>query len=582
MIYLIGVSATDEAVLDERGTTFRILPRNLARMAWNSSKKGSPMLLGHDFNNLMGWTKSFGIHLEPKLVRQLITANVIENNQEYKQIVNQYNEYYNDNIVEKKDEFRELKTLIYENLNKQEVPYFQSYVCFFEKDLATRVFPHLASKFDKDGLILIGELEPLDLGIYRIGELCVFAHRLFRRSFNILNILNFPFLYQLKLLENSNLNIKIRLDTDMVGLASSLVMHYERDYWWGPFFDDNISSIKPGETQYGIGTHKSYTSLIRTDFNWHLDKGKYVFEAEEVYSDPSAINPPVNNVDYYGCRYVHSIISEDLTEVHFDGAVRAYTKELLLRRINKNITKSGRKSNYFKLWRLDGEIPVPIWKRLLSDYFRDNFLVGEYLGGKDKMLDTYVSEQKPEKIVKEDFIPPIQLLISFHQWNHNITNERLIVSMHQLTQCINDKFLNFLETHKISFDLSSKLMITKEIKEIFRIPLIIHTKNRVSECVMKTIEIFRDFLDIMKDFEEIQIFGVNFGYPIKNDEIRISILGDKNEIMKFFNHKISHPKFEKEDFLEWVDLLSDYLKKTYPKIDEYSEINSRLNIQGIL
>ena len=248
---LIGVSATDESVLDERGTTSRILPRNLARMAWNSSKIGSPFLLGHDFYYMIGWAKSFGIHLEPKIIRQLITTKVTENfqfinekvaenNQEYKKILNQYNEYHKQNIIGIKDELEELKTLIHENLNKQEVPYFQGCACFFERDLVTRVFPDLFDKLDKDGLISIGELEPLDLGIYRIGELCIYAHRLFRRSYNILNCLNFPFLFQLNNLEDLVQNIKIRIDPDMVGLASSLVMHYERDYWWGPFFDDNV------------------------------------------------------------------------------------------------------------------------------------------------------------------------------------------------------------------------------------------------------------------------------------------------------------------------------------------------------
>lgn len=46
--------------------------------------------------------------------------------------------------------------------------------------------------------------------------------------------------------------------------------------------------------------------------------------------------------------------------------------------------------------------------------------------------------------------------------------------------------------------------------------------------------------------------------------------------------RISFPKFNKHDFLEWVDNLSEYLTKTYPKVNEYSEINSRLNTQGIL
>jgi hypothetical protein len=83
---------------------------------------------------------------------------------------------------------------------------------------------------------------------------------------------------------------------------------------------------------------------------------------------------------------------------HLDGAVRIYDDEQILQRLDLNMAEAGRHSEYVKLWRVDGRIPVPLWKALLSDYFRDNHLVSEYLGAQvdgDRPLDTEPALKQP-------------------------------------------------------------------------------------------------------------------------------------------------------------------------------------------
>lgn len=79
MRYMIGVSATDEIVTDERGFKTRIMPRDLALIVWDNYRDGTPFLLGHDYNNLFGWSNPFGIHIEPGIVRSLSIVKEIEN-----------------------------------------------------------------------------------------------------------------------------------------------------------------------------------------------------------------------------------------------------------------------------------------------------------------------------------------------------------------------------------------------------------------------------------------------------------------------------------------------------------------------
>jgi hypothetical protein len=54
-----------------------------------------------------------------------------------------------------------------------------------------------------------------------------------------------------------------------------------------------------------------------------------------------------------------------------------------LDRIDRAIDRAGKKSDYTKLFRFDGVLPVDDWKSLCTDFFRGNDLLPEYFAGRD-------------------------------------------------------------------------------------------------------------------------------------------------------------------------------------------------------
>lgn len=67
----------------------------------------------------------------------------------------------------------------------------------------------------------VGELTPVQPGVFRVGEYAVFAHPFFRRSLSRLNTLNTHFLGRLYNLPVDGSDVRVALDPDMLGLAST-------------------------------------------------------------------------------------------------------------------------------------------------------------------------------------------------------------------------------------------------------------------------------------------------------------------------------------------------------------------------
>lgn len=117
------------------------------------------------------------------------------------------------------------------------------------------------------------------------------------------------------------------------------------------------------------------------------------FEVEELVEDQSPGLPD----GMYGCRYAHAEYSPAAAAItHFDGAIRAYPEDEYMKRIDNMIDHAGKHSAYTKLFRFDAQMPVTCWKRLLSDYFRGNPLIPEYLGAslEEPVGQTQTSEPK--------------------------------------------------------------------------------------------------------------------------------------------------------------------------------------------
>ena len=86
---------------------------------------------------------------------------------------------------------------------------------------------------------------------------------------------------------------------------------------------------------------------------------------------------------------------------HLDGAIRAYSDEKMLHRMEIPLDQCERDTVYTKLWRIDGDMPVSLWKELITHYYRDNMLVGEYFGGHDEKFEKIVIEEKEENVVRD-------------------------------------------------------------------------------------------------------------------------------------------------------------------------------------
>lgn len=85
-------------------------------------------------------------------------------------------------------------------------------------------------------------------------------------------------------------------------------------------------------------------------------------------------------------RYVHAQWStSERRFIHFDGAARVYEFGEYQKRLQSTMkNKDFQITEYKKLFRIDGSLPLDIWTNLLAAFFEENFLIIEYLGGPDR------------------------------------------------------------------------------------------------------------------------------------------------------------------------------------------------------
>lgn len=374
-------------------------------------RNGVPTNLNHDSTKLMGWTKFTGIYLEPGkayITNKTMFPEGKEEENELKKLRDAH--FYHAYFAEHSSEFHELELKLGDALTEQKKIAPISAVAYHDEKILFRVFPELAKLINDDGLIELQYLEPVLPGVYKKGDFLVFAHRYFRRSFSIINGLNAEFLERLQTLPNqhSSLNVRIHLDFDLIGLAGTESPELEYAYWWGPHFDDDLDRIPIGVTRHANEEKEHiFSDLQFTEFGWYYQDNHKTLEIEEICDRPTIDS---QGESYIGCRYVHSFLNPATNlPTHLDGAIRAYTDEKLVARLDMNLNHTTRDTVYTKLWRIDGDMPVPLWKELITHYYRDNYLIGEYFGGKDEKSDLHRKEdqEKVEKLPSplSEFIP---------------------------------------------------------------------------------------------------------------------------------------------------------------------------------
>lgn len=366
---------------------------------------------------------------------------------------------------------------------------------------------------------------------------------------------------------------KIALDPDMVGLSiDDDHIEVEHQYWRGPKFDDDLTSIAKGVSVYEASeVDRYFYGINRTEFFWAKEGGMKKFEVEEVRNTPS----PIEQADTYCCRYVHSIVHSKDSLFHMDGAIRSYSEETMIARLDKDISKAGKNTIYKKLWRIDGDIDVTLWKSLLSDYFRDNTMIGEYLGGVDENQNGF--SLQTEKSLMERLIPyalevgaGTKIAMSFVQ-KHEFeqTETRWCVLPMDRVGDQNKKYVEDIAVelrkamlhYKADLAIADEVLVSTFLDRYYNFPLVYINSKELEKDInilFNAIELLVNKLNRLQD----NIITINLQYPIDDRDIRISVFGYVQDIYAWLQTDLVKLPLSREECKSWAERNTKYLEKT--------------------
>lgn len=524
---------------------------------------GTPMHLGHDYSKPIGWNKPVGIYFQNNQSYLVNNSNLPENEEEQKIITKADKDYLIETLYEKKKEqYDELQKKLEKYLTKEAKPVLLNAVAYHDSDLVLRVFPDICELLDDDNLIAINELNPIAPGIFSKDEYLLFVHPYFRRNCCPINSLNTDFLKKLQDLSKINSEVKIALDLDCIGLLGTEKIELEYQYWWGPKFNDDLLNIPNGITRHVTEERdKILTNIQFTEFNWYDQDGEKTFVCEEVI-DLSNIK---KEEELYGCRYVHSRINSEGKPYHLDGSIRIYSTEKICERLDKNIDEIEKSDcDYLKLWRIDNEISVTIWKELFTHYFRDNYQVGEYLGGKDLNYEKILEGEKNPTIKtdKNEFLAyeitensGLYGFIKIHDKYLDFEDYDVIIQIDEFYQNKNNKFLDLncislikkINTQINKMQIPDYLILSFN-DDILNLPTFV---CRDYQKAYKVLSVFSDFCTLWNKEKNKKL--ISFSMEILYDEeiIAFSFIGYINNYIQLFSE--IGPQLETEDkCIEWL------------------------------
>ena len=542
---LNGIAVTDKVNLYDEIFTLNAM-YSAYEDAWDTAL---PSYINHNHEKSIGFANLTGIFLEPGCAYLTNSVTIGENESEAATI-----KHRNDKTLFQRgvEDNKEKYDLLIEKLGSAVVGECKRMwldgVFIFNEGIVGRAIKDLSDKI-KNGLIDGSFLNPVLPGVYRFGDYIVCAHLLFRRGYSYLNALNSEFLSKLEGFERENCRIQIALDMDCIGLAGTEQKSREYQYWWGPIFDDNLNSIPLGVTKH-VNEHydKLFSETRYTEFGWYIQDNKHTFECEEITDIP---NLRIDKTVMYACRFVHSMVNEKGVPVHLDGAIRAYTDEKMISRLDISIKDCERDTIYTKLWRIDGLIPVAKWKELITHYYRDNMMVGEYFGGKDSKVDSHnnAKDQKSgNEISLKSFNPcNIQkgdgIRIYFSYSKHSTALKEFDIAIRPVSTFLRkeDSF-RYVESETVS--LFKKLQrdglkvrfpfvrIVGFLDQVYNYPIFECSSAQVANAFLMTLQ---EFCKIWTETKDDRVISFSIKIPYGDKSAQFSFLGHVEDFTSFFD-----------------------------------------------
>lgn len=588
----------------------------LADMLWQSWEFGTPSNMSHDSLRLVGWSRATSLFLEPGLTQLTGTFEMPETKDEHGRLQDWAQAAQAKHYYDRRIEIESLREKLAPHTGDEAKHCLAGGVTLLEDGLATRVFPALfdIAQADKDGLVPLSELTPIGAGVYQIGELTVFAHPFFRRSMSRLNTLNQHFLARLQSLGQQGIPAKVALDPDLVGLASTYVPPMEFEYWWGPQFDNDLANITPGATSHSASQQDQiFYGISGTEFWWQSRKGLHTFEAEELRDAPVE----TEQFEGYFCRYAHSIVDEATGQVmHFDGAVRGYNEEQMIQRLEVDIKRAGRNSDYKKLWRLDSPIAIEQWKALLNDYYRDNRLVGEYLGaepepspleppapfGEEAVEATDGNAQFDVASSVPHALPSgsgVRIALSYHDSYQDMElesqPERRAIPLIRIGTGESDAIAVVedatIELSKVLANQGQTLVlpplagVTHVHDSHSDFGLIAHGDSSCThpQIVHTTLDAIHELTSAWERHDDSGTVAFTLAFPIKDKQVQIAIIGHVTDVNFWLAHPLSRIPTEHEALQQWLQKVAVWLRETYPLYSKPSPLLSAvMPFQGSL
>lgn len=566
----------------------------------NNYDMGIPQLVGHDIHRPVGFVFPFAVYMEPHISRMLGRGISPTNESEH----NHINALHQQHILRKYKKGFELYEkdflqLIDSQLTDQHMRIDAGCAAVYEKDVASRLFPELFEKKDDAGLIhlsiLLKDFIYQGQGIFksRNSKLSVFADVNFRRRQSIHNNFHFYFLDELiRLSDLSDITIKISIDQDLIGYAPSYHDSIELEYHWGPKFNDDVSSIRPGLTRHECNSSDRYFyGLSRTEFYWKEDENEKTFEVEEL-RDQTA---PHDGDELYNCRYIHSIYDTDRkTFFHFDGAIRSYGLEEMSERLDKTFIEYGRKAAYKKLFRIDGSLSLANWKLLTIHYMQGNPLVYEYFGLGEERQSQRTSYKPIEKI--KEILPfdidkhsGLRLLISYQAIPNDINDGRhiegydVLATESETIKCIEHTVFELkkaLQQLGEDIEICPNLKVLKIEDRYVNIPSIIHSGSNAEELLRTTIKAYYNLLSGMSRRGFDKEIAYTLGIIVNGQLLKVSIYGNIEAILSWSKDNLPFPTHTQQ-FDSWINKQRKYLEQ-FPENLDSPLISSLVQFDGAL
>ena len=565
----LGILSSDTINRDRYVLAFDALEQIIA----DNAIEGIPSLIDHDIHRPFGWIFPFGILIEPKISKIIGTFFTCENEEDRKIIYPKIQDFWKwkhyENCKNHKNKFIEL---LNENYTEEEGQFIQKGCMAYNlPNIVEKIFPSLFENVDKNGLIylkdILNNFDYQGSGIFKSknGTFCIFCHQYFNRNLSLLNNYNTYFIDEFVRLNSKNdITLRIAIDKNLIGLSETYKGFLEFDYWWGPKFNNDISSIPDQVTRYESNEEQKFFSDVSgTEFWWKTDASEKTLEIEEITEKPTL----GVDKDSYGCRYIHSIYdSNKTTFIHFDGAIRLYSDEQILKRWEENINKAGKNTTYTKLFRIDGKLELSDWKKLCILYYKGNPLLFEYFGVKeeyDNLRDEIQSQNSQTNYIPYKINPDdgIRLFVSYHKKSQAYTEfERKLINpdiiKFQNGDVINVVEYDIIEIEKClirngeQLEYPDKINFVKHYDFSTNYPIIVHGSNETDELLQNTLKAFKTIFQIQNS-KLNKTIAFTIGWEMKDFEVRLSVFGKSSEIVKWLNTTDKIP-IDYENFKVWL------------------------------